>query len=102
VVEDGFISTIKVQVCTQIKHKEKHLLLKMEFLSKHASKRKAKVVGHGVVIGKWYFMKNLAHVKNEILYASLAHDYVLTQLNNIETFVIYLYFVTSKQRTCYD
>jgi azurin len=96
VVEDGFISIVRCKVCTQIKHEEKILVLKMEFLSKHASKRKAKVVGHGVVIGKWYFMKDLAHVKNEILYASLAHDYVLIQLNTIETFVIYLYFVASK------
>jgi len=47
-------------------------------------------------------MKDLAHVKNEILYASLAHDYVLTQLNTIIFFVIYLYFVTLKWRTCYD
>jgi len=53
VVEDGFISTVRCKVCTQIKHKEKLLVLKMEFLSKHVSKRKAKVVGHGVVIGKW-------------------------------------------------
>ncbi len=95
-VDDGFISTIRCKVCTQIKHKEKLLVLKMEFLSKHASKRKAKVVGRGVVIGKWYCMKDLAHVKNEILYASLTHDYVLTQLNIIEAFVIYLYFVPSK------
>jgi hypothetical protein len=62
VVEDGSISTVRCKVCTQIKHKEKLLVLKMKFLSKHASERKAKVVGHGVVIGKWYFMKDLAHV----------------------------------------
>jgi hypothetical protein len=64
VVEDEFISIVRCKLCTQIKHEEKIFVLKMEFLSKHASKRKAKVVGHGVVIGKWYFMKDLTHVKN--------------------------------------
>ncbi len=78
-VEDGFISTIRCKECTQIKHKENFLVLKMEFLSKHARKRMANVVGHGVVIGKLYFIKDLAHVKNEILYASLAH--VMFRLN---------------------
>ncbi len=43
----------KVQRMYTNKHKEKLLVLKLEFLSKHASKRKANVVGHGVVIGKW-------------------------------------------------
>jgi hypothetical protein len=37
-----------------------------------------------VVVGKWYFANDSTHGKNEVLYANLTHDFVLTQLNIIE------------------
>jgi hypothetical protein len=45
---------------------------------------KVKVVGHGVVTGKWYIAKDSTHAKNEVLYANLTHDFVLIQLNIME------------------
>ncbi len=37
-----------------------------------------------MAIGKWYFAKDSSHAKNEVLYASLVCDFILTQLNTIK------------------
>jgi hypothetical protein len=47
----------------------------MNFLSKHISKHKANVVG------KAFYEKDSTHPKNEVLYASLACNSILSQLN---------------------
>jgi hypothetical protein len=47
----------------------------MNFLSKHISKHKANVVGKG------FYEKDSTHPKNEVKYASLARDSILSRLN---------------------
>lgn len=37
-----------------------------------------------MVARKWYFVKDSTHAKNEVLYANLTHDFVLTHLNIME------------------
>lgn len=37
-----------------------------------------------MAIGKLYFAKDSSHAKNEVLYANLAHDFILTQLNIVK------------------
>ncbi len=80
--KDGLISIVRCKVCIRIERKENLLVLKMDFLSKHVSKRKGK--GHDVVVGKWYFAKDPKHAKNEVLNASFTHDFVLTRLTITE------------------
>jgi hypothetical protein len=49
------IHQVYYKVCIKIKGKKKLLVPKIDFLWKHTRKRQARVGGHGLAMGKFYF-----------------------------------------------
>ena len=67
---DGKVVQVRCAICSLIKGREKLLEPKIDNLWKHARKRKA-TSGKGeekVKAGKYYFLSNNAHVRNERAY----------------------------------
>jgi hypothetical protein len=59
---------VRCKVCSFIDGKDKLLVVKLDFLWKHARCPKPLVVMSGVKVGEHYFLKFNAHVANEKFY----------------------------------
>jgi hypothetical protein len=66
--EIGLVSIVKCHVCTIIERKEKKLVVKRDYIHKHASKKKG-------FDGKWIMDPKCMHVKNEISYCSTFYNH---------------------------
>jgi phage-related protein len=74
--DDGLIHVVRCKVCSKVQHKDRLFVLKFDNLSKHASKKKEKVIKFSVQPGKFYFKKNSQHVKNEFIIACMPKENV--------------------------
>lgn len=67
---------MRYEVCSKFEYKDKLFVPKLNNLSKHISKRKAKVVKLDIQTLKFYFFKDSQHTKNKVILISMAKDSV--------------------------
>jgi hypothetical protein len=67
---------VKYDMCLKFEHKDKLFVPKLDNLSKHISKRKAKVAKLDIQTWKFYFSKDSQHAKNKVILISMAKDSV--------------------------
>jgi hypothetical protein len=67
---------VRYEVCSKFEYKYKLFVPKLDNLSKHINKRKAKVAKLDIQTWKFYFSKNSQHAKSKIILTSMAKENV--------------------------
>jgi len=67
---------VRCEVCSKFEYKDKLFVPKLDNLSKHISKRKAKATKLDIQTWKFYFSKDSQHAKNKVILTSMAKENV--------------------------
>jgi len=67
---------VRCEVCSKFEYKDKLFVPKLDNLSKHINKRKAKATKLDIQTWKFYFSKDSQHAKNKVILTSMAKESV--------------------------
>ncbi len=66
--EDGLVAQVRCKICGNIEGKPKLLTPKLDTLQKHVGRCKATILNFDIVVGDYFYCKDVTHAKNERTY----------------------------------
>ncbi len=77
--EDNKLHHVRCKVCTDVEHREKLLVLKLDGLHKHNGKRKCKCAKLGQIVGEYYTSFDTQLAKNFGIHYIIGLDFGFTR-----------------------
>jgi hypothetical protein len=77
---DGRITQVCCRICTDVEGREKLLVPKIDSLMKYGGKRRATADMGKIKCGKYFYLRNNQHVKNERVYFAKGGETIVTKV----------------------